>query len=161
MVLKQISVSVNEVIVNIHKSAIMKSSTVLLILCIGNNCMASNQRNLSAMNNLFNELDTAKSEIDSNLFLYQTPDFQWIPSTVYRYDDFRESLSIMATEGVAGKTFYTGDDVENGYVNGMVNIAAFLAQSMKETIQYDACDENSVSQRCLVLMIEPLINLAW
>ena len=25
----------------------------------------------------------------------------------------------------------------------MVNIAAFLAQSMKETIKYDACDENS------------------
>ena len=24
-----------------------------------------------------------------------------------------------------------------------VNIAAFFAQSMKETIQYDACDENS------------------
>ena len=26
---------------------------------------------------------------------------------------------------------------------GLVNIAAFLAQSMKETIKYDACDENN------------------
>ena len=26
---------------------------------------------------------------------------------------------------------------------GLVNIAAFLAQAMKETIRYDACDENS------------------
>ena len=25
----------------------------------------------------------------------------------------------------------------------MVSVAAFLAQSMKETIQYDACDENN------------------
>jgi len=49
----------------------------------------------------------------------------------------------MAAEGVAGKKFYIGDDdVENGHVYGLVNIAAFLAQSMKETIQYDACDEN-------------------
>ena len=34
-------------------------------------------------------------------------------------------------------------DAEDGHVYGLVNVAAFLAQSMKETIQYDACDENS------------------
>ena len=55
-----------------------------------------------------------------------------------------ESLYIMASDGVASKKLYIGEDVENGHVYGMVNIAAFLAQSMKETIQYDACDENSV-----------------
>ena len=50
----------------------------------------------------------------------------------------------MASDGVAGKTFYAGDDdVTNGHVYGLVNLAAFLAQSMKETIKYDACDENS------------------
>ena len=105
---------------------------------------SASQRYLSKINNLIQSLDMVKSEIDSKLFLYQTPAFQWIPSTVYRYDDFRESLNIMAEEGVAGKTFYIGEDIENGHVYGMVNIAAFLAQSMKETIQYDACDENSV-----------------
>jgi hypothetical protein len=89
-------------------------------------------------------LETSKEAVDNDLFLYQTPDFQWIPSTIYRYTDFFESLYIMATEGVAGKTFYIGEDVQNGHVYGLVNIAAFLAQSMKETIQYDACDENSV-----------------
>ena len=89
-------------------------------------------------------MDKVKDEIDNKLFLYQTPAFQWIASSVYRYADFIESLYIMATEGVAGKQFYIGDDdVENGHVLGLVNIAAFLAQSMKETIQYDACDENS------------------
>ena len=88
-------------------------------------------------------LETVKDDIDDKLFLYQTPAFQWVPSSVYRYEDFHESLFVMATEGVAGKKFYIGeDDVTNGHVYGLVNIAAFIAQSMKETIQYDACDEN-------------------
>ena len=96
---------------------------------------------------LIQSLEKAKSNIDNKLFLYQTPAFQWIPSSVYRYDDFLESLKGMAADGVAGKKFYTGDDVDNGHVYGLVNVAAFLAQSMKETIQYDACDENSVRNK--------------
>ena len=126
----------------------MKSFVVLFLPSLLGNTnpvnASTNQRQLSTIQNLINALDAVKPDIDSKLFLYQTPAFQWIPSTVYRYDDFRESLNIMATEGVAGKTFYTGEDVENGHVYGMVNVGAFLAQSMKETIQYDACDENSV-----------------
>jgi predicted chitinase len=49
----------------------------------------------------------------------------------------------MYNDGVANKYFFMGDDSSNGYKYGLVNIAAFLAQSMKETIQYNACDENS------------------
>lgn len=49
----------------------------------------------------------------------------------------------MYNEGVANKFFYMGDDSAYGHLYGLVNIAAFLAQSMKETIQYNACDENS------------------
>ncbi|KAL7544587.1 hypothetical protein ACHAWF_012292 [Thalassiosira exigua] len=102
------------------------------------------RRGLSLVSDVLEHLDRVKAGIDRELFLYQTPSFQWIPSSVYRYDDFRASLDVMATDGVAGKTFYAGeDDVDNGHVYGLVNIAAFLAQSMKETIQYDACDENS------------------
>jgi hypothetical protein len=79
-------------------------------------------------------LENVKEEIDSKLFLYQTPDLEWEPSSVYRYEDFSESLNVMATEGVAGKRFYIGESAaENGHVYGLVNIAAFLAQSMKET----------------------------
>ena len=97
------------------------------------------------VNDVLNALDDVEGNIDNKLFLYQTPAFQWIPSSVYKYRDFMESLYVMAAEGVAGKKFYIGDDdVENGHVYGLVNIAAFLAQSMKETIQYDACDENSL-----------------
>ena len=88
--------------------------------------------------NLESALEGSKDDIDSKLFLYQTPAFQWIPSSVYKYADFMESLYIMATQGVAGKKFYIGEDGDDGHIYGLVNIAAFFAQSMKETIQ--VCD---------------------
>ena len=79
--------------------------------------------------NMESTMESVKDDIDNKLFLYQTPAFQWIPSSVYKYDDFIESIYIMATEGVANKKFYIGEDnVENGHVYGLVNIAAFLAQ---------------------------------
>mmetsp|Transcript_3002 Transcript_3002/g.6957 ORF Transcript_3002/g.6957 Transcript_3002/m.6957 type:complete len:118 (-) Transcript_3002:3153-3506(-) len=55
------------------------------------------------------------------------------------------ALRVMYQQGVAGKTFYMGDegDIGHNYKYGLVNLAAFLAQSMKETVKYDVCDENS------------------
>ena len=88
-------------------------------------------------------LDRSKAGIDSNILLYQNPSNEWEPSTVYRYSDFIEALRVMYTDGVANKYFYMGDGSSNGFKYGLVNIAAFLAQSMKETIRYNACDENS------------------
>jgi len=53
----------------------------------------------------------------------------------------------MVEDGVAGKHFYLGNsDPTNGHLYGLANIAAFIGQSMKETIQHDACDENSWDQ---------------
>ena len=77
------------------------------------------ERKLAQLDNVLTAFDNVKDQVDSKLFLYQTPDMQWVPSTVYRYEDFRESLDVMATEGVAGKTFYVGEksDVgDNGHV---------------------------------------------
>ena len=54
-----------------------------------------------------------------------------------------DGLRVMYNDGVANKYFHMGDDSPNGHLYGLVNIAAFLAQSMKETIKYNACDENS------------------
>jgi hypothetical protein len=89
-------------------------------------------------------LDESKGGIDSSLFLYQTPQNTWVESTVYRYSGFLAGMRVMYQDGVANKFFYMGEDgVVNGHLYGLVNIAAFLAQSMKETIKYDACDENS------------------
>ena len=88
-------------------------------------------------------LEASKDGIDNKILLYQTPSMQWEPSSVYRYSDLLSALRVMYNDGVAGKYFYMGDDSPDGYKYGLVNIAAFLAQSMKETIQYNACDENS------------------
>jgi hypothetical protein len=87
-----------------------------------------------------------KDAINTKLFLYETPDMQWLPSTVYGFDGFFEGLQVMYKEGVNGKTIYMGGndpDCPHCFMYGLVNIAAFLAQAMKETIRYDACDENS------------------
>ena len=124
------------------------STTALLYIIVTILCNTFNQHQSAvqalSVDDILTPLDSVENNINNKLFLYQTPAFQWIPSTVYKYTDFRDSLQVMATDGVANKKFYIGDEnVTNGHVYGLVNIAAFLAQSMKETIQYDACDENS------------------
>ena len=88
-----------------------------------------------------------KDIIDTKLFLYETPDMQWLPSTVYRFDGFFDGLQLMYKQGVNGKKIYMGGNNDPScrhcHMYGLVNIVAFLAQAMKETIRYDACDENS------------------
>lgn len=87
-----------------------------------------------------------KDVINTKLFLYETPDMQWLPSTVYRFDGFFDGLQLMYKQGVNGKKIYMGGNdpgCPHCHMYGLVNIAAFLAQAMKETIRYDACDENS------------------
>jgi len=92
---------------------------------------------------VYDTLEQAKERIDSELFLYETPTSQWVPSTVYKYLGMMGGIEVMHEFGVAGTTLYLGDDSDIGHQVGLVSIAAFLAQSMKETIKYDACDENS------------------
>ena len=88
-------------------------------------------------------LEAKKNDIDNKLLLSQEPSMQWVPSTIYRYADLLDGLRVMYNDGVANKYFFLGEDTPGGHKYGLVNIAAFLAQSMKETIQYNACDENS------------------
>ena len=91
-----------------------------------------------------------KNAINTQLFLYETPMMEWVPSTVYSFDGFFDGLKVMHTQGVAGQKIYLGghengmnEGCEHCFMYGLVNVAAFLAQAMKETIRYDACDENS------------------
>ncbi|KAL7509036.1 hypothetical protein ACHAXN_008233 [Cyclotella atomus] len=78
---------------------------------------------------------------DNKLFLTQL----YEPSKIYKAADLLSALSIVGNEpGIADKTFYLGEEgVDLGWEYGLVNLAAFLAQCMKETILYDACDENN------------------
>ncbi len=98
----------------------------------------------STTEKVYRILTQKKSRIDSELFLYDTGlAGQYEESKVYRYSGFRGGLEVMHEDGVDGSFFYLGDDSDIGYEIGLVNIAAFIAQSMKETIKYDVCDENS------------------
>jgi len=109
-------------------------------------------RSPSANDQLEDALDYAKYDINTKLLISSktnsTGGEEWLPSTVYRYDGLLRALRIMYLEGVGDFKFYIGDatNTDDSTVStsmGLVNIAAFLAQSMKETIKYDACDENN------------------
>jgi len=76
------------------------------------------------------------SQITSNLLQSQQPDGSMATSKVYTATDLMNGVQA-AINGIAGSTFIS-DGVE-----GKLNLAAFLAESMEETILYDACDENS------------------
>lgn len=96
-----------------------------------------------------------KDAIDNNLFLYETPMMEWIPSTVYRFQGFYDGLQIMHSQGVAGKKIYLGvdgnnEDCEHCYMFGLVNVAAFLAQAMKETIRYVSLYITYVYLSCMI-----------
>ena len=72
------------------------------------------------------------------------------PSNEYHWKDMVSALRSMVDRGIAGRKFFVGGDVRYG----LANLAAFLAQTMQETIQYDACDENNWSDAAAVAMTE-------
>lgn len=77
------------------------------------------------------------------VFQYQTPSGGWLPSTLYTWKDMIEGVKIMATQGIGKEKLFVGEGGNFKY--GLVNLAAFLGQCMKETIMYNACDENNWS----------------
>jgi hypothetical protein len=99
--------------------------------------------NTAAAKEALKIISAKSSTVDNKLFLYESPADGWIPSTIYKSDGLLKGLEVMNGKGVNGMYFYLGGDSSNGHKYGLVNVAAFLAQSMKETIKYDACDEVS------------------
>jgi predicted chitinase len=85
-------------------------------------------------------LENADSD---GVFTYQTPDGGWLPSTLYTWKDMIEGVKIMATSGIGDQKLFVGEGGNYNY--GLVNLAGFLGQCMKETIMYNACDENNWS----------------
>eukprot|EP00931_Biecheleriopsis_adriatica_P077243 TRINITY_DN50848_c0_g1_i1.p1 TRINITY_DN50848_c0_g1~~TRINITY_DN50848_c0_g1_i1.p1 ORF type:complete len:570 (+),score=100.87 TRINITY_DN50848_c0_g1_i1:90-1799(+) len=83
-----------------------------------------------------------------NLFLYNTGS-GWVESQLYRWSDMISAVRVMATQGIGSQKLWLGHTASDA-VYGLVNIAAFLAQAMQETIQYNACDENNWSDPSVV-----------
>jgi len=84
-----------------------------------------------------------KAADSDGVFQFQTPSGGWSPSTIYTWEDMIEGVKIMATEGIGDQKFYVGEG--DNFKYGLVNLAGFLGQCMKETIMYNACDENNWS----------------
>ncbi|CAM4211003.1 Ig-like domain-containing protein [Vibrio agarivorans] len=101
---------------------------------------------LTTIEELNQQLIAAEDVMNNEAFLFQAPDLSWIPSTVYKWSDFLDGLNAMHNVGVADNKFWLIDenaDEETNIKYAKVAIAAFLAQSMQETIRYNACDENN------------------
>ena len=82
--------------------------------------------------------------MNSQVLRSQTPQGQLYPSYRYQLADFLSALTHMAEKGIGGKKFYTGEvDIPEGVRYGVVNAVMFLSQAYKESVQYDACDENN------------------
>ena len=97
--------------------------------------------------NLSSVLTANKTTFSSKLLLSQDVDGKAChPSTIYNFDGFLKALETMVKTGVNNNHFYAGDDTEKGLQYGLVNIAAFIAQCIEETIIFDACDENNWSK---------------
>jgi len=85
------------------------------------------------------------SESDG-VFMYDTGS-GWLPSDIYTWPDMIQAVRLMASTGVGALKLWLGD---SDHIYGLVNVAAFLAQCMQETIQYNACDENNWSDNNVV-----------
>jgi hypothetical protein len=86
------------------------------------------------------------SAFDTQILISQNPDLSWRPSTIYKWRDFVQAVASMHLSGVGDLQLWLGDpgaDASTRTRQALANLAAFLAQSMKETIRYDACDENN------------------
>jgi hypothetical protein len=92
----------------------------------------------------FNDLSKRlSSEFNSQIFLSQTPANGLIPSSVYKFGDFITALNNLQSAGSQFQ-FWVGDECDLFSKKvALVNMAAFLGQAMRETIFYNACDENN------------------
>ena len=66
------------------------------------------------------------------------------PSNRYTFDGLMDALDLMAVKGFgADFQFNLWDGTSYEWKKGLLNLSAFLANAMVESIQYDSCDENN------------------
>ena len=111
-------------------------------VCVDGACVAS----VSGFGGIDDVLLGRADRFGAEVLISEQADMTWAPSTVYRWNDFLQAVHDMHARGVGDFRIFLGDPDAPEEVRarqGLVNLAAFLAQSMKETIRYDACDENN------------------
>jgi hypothetical protein len=100
----------------------------------------------SSLQQILDSLTELRPTIESNVLMYRNAYGVESLSDVYTFNAFIESLAYFAESGIGGKRFYIGSEQGSEQSSsdlryGMVNVAAFLAQSRTESIQYNACEE--------------------
>jgi hypothetical protein len=89
----------------------------------------------------------SKTDIEQNVLVRRTPNLEWEASSIYHYDGLVKALGVMTLHNVRSGNFYLGDEMGDvGARYGLVNLAAFLAHSMAQSIKYDICDEPNWEQ---------------
>jgi hypothetical protein len=109
---------------------------------------SSTSQPITSIAPLNSELLSVESVMNNSVFLYETPSSTLVPSNIYKWADFLDALNPMHNQGIAGVKFWLVDATADEQTNikyAKVAIAGFLSQSMKETIKFDACDENNWS----------------
>lgn len=127
-----------------HRVICLRLLLLLLMLMMLPPTTATQERQLQLLSDIKSYLTPFESSINSELFISETATGK-SPSKIYKFKDLLAALPIVS-DSASGMDFYLGeqsDSSNKGYIYGLVNLAAFLAQCMKETIKYDACDENS------------------
>ena len=85
-----------------------------------------------------------RDEIERSVLVSYTNDGEAFPSTRYTFDGLMNGLDVIAVEGFgADFKFNLYEGVPNEWKKGLISLAAFLANAMVESIQYDSCDENN------------------
>ncbi|KAL7548905.1 hypothetical protein ACHAWF_012182 [Thalassiosira exigua] len=87
-------------------------------------------------------LRNRREYIEKSILISRDGEGSYHPSTLYTFDRFLSSLRTMAVDGFgADFRFYLFQGDPNLYLYGLVNLAAFLANAMVESIDGDKCDE--------------------
>lgn len=87
-----------------------------------------------------------KARFSDMVLLSEHPSGEMWPSYLYTWDGFQRALKKMTSGVGPGEKnfFYVGDGYSGKSLEyGLVNLAAFVAQCVTQSIYYDACDENS------------------
>jgi len=90
---------------------------------------------------------SVQSSLEESIFVIETRSGAVIPSSLYTYSGFLDSLSYYTQFGVNGNYFYLGEEQSASTLEieyGVANIALFLAKMM-DTVAYERCDPNLLS----------------
>lgn len=95
-------------------------------------------------------VETIQSSLEDSIFVTETQNGGTIPSGLYTYRGFMESLLLYTKFGVDGKFFYLGEEQSMSSTEprnldiGVANLALFLAKMMP-TIAYERCEPNALA----------------